>query len=63
MRMCPCQDCNDRALDCHSNCHKYIEYLLIVNRAKKQKQKNMQIIGYAHDEHVKARRTLMNKRK
>lgn len=61
--MCPCRDCNDRVFNCHSKCHKYLEYLCILNKAKKQKQKNMQIIGYIYDEHTKVRRILMNKRK
>ena len=38
--MCPCKDCKDRYLACHSNCSRYKEWRANLDKLKEENKAN-----------------------
>lgn len=47
---CPCKDCKDRQVNCHSNCKKYIEWSIKNEELRKKvlENKTRQYYGMTH---------------
>lgn len=53
--MCPCKDCLDRKLSCHSSCPRYLEWKGSISKPKEDEH-----LGYLKDKKTKAIRKAIN---
>lgn len=46
MNKSPCLDCKNRSLYCHDTCKRYLKYRKLIDEARVERVKEMDVMGY-----------------
>lgn len=46
MNKAPCRECKYRTLECHNICESYLEYRKVIDKAKRDRFKEIDATGY-----------------